>query len=62
MKAKSLKLLRTQKGLTQLQLAVLSGMTVATVSRAESGESVSKRTVEAFARVLKVSVDKIKGE
>jgi transcriptional regulator with XRE-family HTH domain len=60
--AKNLKLLRTQKGLTQKELSILSGSTVPTISRAENGGSISENTLATFAKVLKVSVKKLKGE
>ena len=45
---------RAEKGLTQEQLAVLAGLTVKTVWRAENGLGVTKITLERLAAALGV--------
>lgn len=57
----SVRELRELKGLSQVELANVAGVTVATISRLENGHPVNKATLKHISRALGVPLDKITG-
>ena len=57
-----IKSLRTKHHYSQEQLAQMSGLSLRTIQRVESGQSASLETLKSLAAVFEIDVDKLKGD
>jgi transcriptional regulator with XRE-family HTH domain len=57
-----IKRLRTKHHYSQEQLAQMSGLSLRTIQRVESGQSASLETLKSLAAVFEVDVDTLKGD
>lgn len=57
-----IKRLRTKYHYSQEQLAQMSGLSLRTIQRVESGQSASLETLKSLAAVFEVNVDTLKGD
>ena len=57
-----IKSLRIKNHYSQEQLAQLSGLSLRTIQRVESGQSASLETLKSLAAVFEIDVDTLKGD
>ena len=57
-----IKSLRTKNHYSQEQLAQMSGLSLRTIQRVESGQSASLETLKSLAAVFEIDVDRLKGD
>ena len=57
-----IKSLRTKHHYSQEQLAQMSGLSLRTIQRVESGQSASLETLKSLAAVFEIDVDTLKGD
>ncbi|MEC7960766.1 MAG: helix-turn-helix transcriptional regulator, partial [Pseudomonadota bacterium] len=57
-----IKSLRTKHHYSQEQLARMSGLSLRTIQRVESGQSASLETLKSLAAVFEIDVDTLKGD
>ena len=57
-----IKILRTKHHYSQEQLAQMSGLSLRTIQRVESGQSASLETLKSLAAVFEVDVDTLRGD